>query len=67
MRAKNTAMPIRPSGVMKTRKPATIHHQLTVTVHGSRFRGATERLLTSASQTTHCRPFNVANGSDSAT
>ena len=54
---------------MNTMNAARIHHQLTVTSHG----GAGDcgqtpaTLLAIASQVTHCRPVNVANGSDSAT
>ena len=62
-------MPIRPGGVMNTRKAARTHHQFsgtsqgTVTVGGAQARTT---LLAMASQVTHCSPVRVVRGSASA-
>ncbi len=66
IRANNTAMPIRPSGVMNSRNPATIHHQPMGAAHGTRS-VPRRRCWPTASQITHCSPVSVASGSVSAT
>ena len=54
-------MAIRPSGVTKIRKPATIHHQSIGRTQGTSDSVAA-MLLAIASHTTHCIPVSAASG-----